>query len=229
MKINCDLGELPELATSGVQEQILAMVDLANVCCGAHAGSLELTRLTMRQAAAAGVRVGAHPGYPDPEHFGRRPLYGKQFDSSQVSELVASQVAIAQEAAREAGLSLYHVKPHGALYNEAAADGEVAEAIARGVRMVLRDVFLVGLAKSTMVNVFRRQGFVVLREAFADRRYTPAGLLVPRTEPGAMIEDPAEACAQLAALRKFSDTVCVHGDGPHALELLAALKAQSPA
>lgn len=229
MKINCDLGELPQLATSGVQEQILALVDLANVCCGAHAGSLELTRLTMRQAAAAGVRVGAHPGYPDPEHFGRRPLYGKQFDSSQVSELVASQVAIAQEAAREAGLSLYHVKPHGALYNEAAADGEVAEAIARGVRMVLRDVFLVGLAKSTMVNVFRRQGFVVLREAFADRRYTPAGLLVPRTEPGAMIEDPAEACAQLATLRKFSDTVCVHGDGPHVLELLTALKAQSPA
>ncbi len=229
VKINCDLGELPDLAASGVQERILAMVDLANVCCGAHAGSTDLTRLTMRQAAAAGVRVGAHPGYPDPEHFGRRPLYGKSFGAAQVADLVAEQVAFAVEAAREAGLALYHVKPHGALYNEAAADGEVAEAIARGVRMVLRDVFLVGLAKSTMVNVFRRQGFVVLREAFADRRYTQAGMLVPRTEPNAMIEDPAEACAQWHTLAQFSDTVCVHGDGPHALTLLAALKAQAPA
>jgi UPF0271 protein len=116
------------------------------------------------------------------------------------------------------------VKPHGALYNEAAVNGEVAEAIAVGVRRVVRDVFLVGLAKSTMVNVFRRQGFVVLREAFADRRYTTDGLLMPRTEAGALITDPAEARLQMERLSEFSDTVCVHGDSPGALELIAAIR-----
>ncbi len=224
MKINCDLGESEAMAADGRQEELLRLVDLANVCCGAHAGSVELTRLTMRQAAVAGVRVGAHPGYPDPEHFGRRALFGVEYDAERVAAMVAQQVAIAKEAAAEAGLELYHVKPHGALYNEAAANGEVAEAIALGVRKVIRDVFLVGLAKSTMIGVFRRQGFTVLREAFADRRYTAEGLLVPRTEAGAMIEDVDEAKAQLARLRKFSDTVCVHSDSAGAVRLLRALR-----
>ena len=224
MKINCDLGEIEAMAADGRQEQILKLVDLANVCCGAHAGSLELTRLTMQQAAEARVKVGAHPGYPDRAHFGRRPLFGTEVDAKGVADLVAEQVALAVEAAREAGLELYHVKPHGALYNEAAANGEVAEAIALGVRRVLKDVFLMGLAGSVMVSVFRRQGFVVLREAFADRRYTEQGLLVPRSEAGSMIEDPREACEQLERLKSFADTVCVHGDSRGAVEMLEALR-----
>lgn len=222
--LNCDLGELPEMVEDGRQVQLLERIDLANVCCGAHAGSQELTLRTMEQAALAGVRVGAHPGYPDPEHFGRRTLYGVEYGATQVSEMVAEQVGFAMEAAAKSGLSLYHVKPHGALYNEAAADGEVAEAIALGVRKVLRDVFLVGLAKSTMVNVFRRQGFVVLREAFADRRYTDDGFLVPRSEPDALIETASEAVAQAAKLKRVADTICVHGDSEHALQFLDALR-----
>ena len=225
VSINCDLGEIEAMAKDGRQEQILSRVDLANVCCGAHSGSAELTRLTMRQAASAGVKVGAHPGYPDPEHFGRRPLFGIEYDGEQIADMVAEQVSLAKQAANEVGLRLYHVKPHGALYNEAAVNGELAEAIAKGVRRAERDVFLVGLAKSTMLGVFKRAGFVVLREAFADRRYTEDGLLVPRSEAGAMIEDVVEAKAQFARLAEFSDTVCVHGDSPGVLAMLEALRA----
>ncbi len=224
MKWNCDLGESEALAESGDQQAFLRLVDLANVCCGAHAGSVELTQLTMRQAAEAGVKAGAHPGYPDRDHFGRRMLFGTRFTAAELSDLVADQVALAQEAARKAGFELYHVKPHGALYNEAARDGAVAEAIAEGVRRVARDVFLVGLSGSVMVNVFRRQGFVVLREGFADRRYTADGQLAPRTEPGALIEDPLEAFAQLRRMKRKLDTVCVHSDSPGALALLRALR-----
>ena len=221
--VNCDLGESWPLQQSGRQREILAHCDLANVCCAAHAGDRDLSRITMVEAAEAGVRVGAHPGYPDPEHFGRRSLFGTHYASDAIAQLVAEQVSFAAEAAAAAGLSLYHVKPHGALYNEAAADGAVAEAIAEGVYRVARDVFLVGLANSVMVNVFRRKGFVVLRESFADRRYSPEGLLVPRTEAHALIDDPVEARAQIERLRAFSDTVCVHSDSPNALALLRAI------
>lgn len=222
--MNCDLGESEAQVLDGTQQLIFSKIDLANVCCGAHAGSAGLTRLTMQQAAEAKVRVGAHPGYPDREHFGRRPLFGKEYDAAQVAALVSEQVSFAIEAASIVGLKLYHVKPHGALYNEAATDGAVAEAIALGVRRVTKDIFLVGLANSVMVSVFRRQGFVVLREAFADRRYTKDGLLVPRTEAGAMIEDPVEALRQVEELVGFSDTICVHSDSANALAMLRVLR-----
>jgi len=221
LTLNCDLGEIEGM--SGL-EDILALIDLANVCCGEHAGSMDLMRQTIAAAAKAGVRVGAHPGYPDREHFGRRPLFGKAYQAGDIEEMVAGQVERAAEAAREAGIELFHVKPHGALYNEAAVEGEVAAAIAAGVHRVCRDVFLVGLAGSVMVKVFRRQGFVVLREGFADRRYTEAGLLLPRTEPGAMIHDTAEAVRQLPRLADRCDTICVHGDSPGALGMLKALR-----
>lgn len=222
--INCDLGESEAQVVDGTQQRILSQIHLANVCCGAYAGSETLTLLTMQQAAEAKVRVGAHPGYPDREHFGRRALFGKQYDAAQISSLVAEQVAFAIEAAARNGLKLYHVKPHGALYNEAASDGAVAEAIAIGVRRVVKDIFLIGLANSVMVNVFRRQGFVVLRESFADRRYTSEGLLVPRSAANAMIEEPAEALKQLENIASNSDTVCIHSDSPNALAMLGALK-----
>lgn len=223
--INCDLGESETMAQDGRQERILSRIHLANVCCGAHAGSAALTRLTMKHCFVAGLRVGAHPGYPDPDHFGRRSLFETVYNSAQVTALVADQVAFAKEAAAEAGLQLYHVKPHGALYNEASVNGEVAEAIAKGVRQVLRDVVLVGLAGSVMIEVFRRQGFVALRESFADRRYTPEGLLVNRSIHGALIEEPSEARRQMDRLAIFSDTVCVHGDSVNAIEILEAIQA----
>lgn len=226
--VNCDLGESWEAYRSGEQAEWLALADLANVCCGAHAGDVELTRATMRQVAASGKRAGAHPGYADREHFGRRPLFGKTLNARQVTELVAEQVGMAKEAAAEAGLRLYHVKPHGALYNEASAataeGGEVAEAIALGVKQVERDIFLVGLAGSQMLRVFKRMGFAVLRESFADRGYTKDGLLIPRGEAGAMLEDEEEIENQVRRLSPGTDTFCVHGDSAEALQKLRLLR-----
>ncbi len=228
MTVNCDLGESWEAFHSGEQAAWIAVADLANVCCGGHAGDAELTRATMRQVAEAGKRAGAHPGYPDKENFGRHPLFGAPLNARQVSALVAEQLGFAREAAQEAGLRLYHVKPHGALYNQASAAtpeaGELAEAIAIGVRQVERDIFLMGLAGSQMLRVFRRMGFAVLRESFADRGYTKEGLLIPRGEPGAMLESEDEIRDQVRRLSPGADTFCVHGDGAEALRKLKLLR-----
>lgn len=227
--INCDLGESWEAYRSGEQERWLQVADLANVACGAHAGDAELTQVTMEQVARVGARAGAHPGYADRENFGRQAWFGSKLNARQVSEMVAEQVGLAQRAAQAAGLRLYHVKPHGALYNQASeasdAGGELAEAIARGVGQVERDVFLVGLAGSQMLRVFRRMGYAVLREAFADRAYTQAGLLVPRGEPGAMLEDEKEISEQVRRLQGSVDTFCVHGDSQEAYGKLQLLRA----
>jgi 5-oxoprolinase (ATP-hydrolysing) subunit A len=227
--INCDLGESWEAFRGGEQAAWLEVADLANVGCGAHAGDPDLTRATMLQVAKAGKRAGAHPGYEDKERFGRRPLFGVSLNARQVSAQVAGQVGLARDAAQAAGLRLYHVKPHGALYNQASAAtaeaGELAEAIALGVRQVERDIFLVGLAASQMLRVFRRMGFAVLRESFADRGYTKEGLLIPREEPGAMLESEDEIRDQVRRLSPGTDTFCVHGDSAEALKKLKLLRA----
>ncbi len=223
--INCDLGESWEQFHSGEQLRLLEYLHLANVCCGAHAGDKNLSLATFEQIARfrTRLRAGAHPGYPDRENFGRLPRFGNPYTAKQVAELVATQVSFAVEAAATFGLKLYHVKPHGALYNEAASNGEVAEAIAQGVRRAAEDVFLVGLAGSVMLRVFKRQGFTVLREAFADRRYDAHGLLLPRGQAGALLEDSHEIAAQVETLRKRADTFCVHSDSPNAVARLAQL------
>ncbi len=226
--INCDVGESWESYRGGEQAELLALCELANVCCGAHAGDAELTRRTMAQVAASGVRAGAHPGYPDREHFGRRPRFRQAYGAGAVREMVAEQVSLAAAAAREAGLALHHVKPHGALYNEASAAtdeaGELAEAIGAGVALVEREVRLVGLAGTQMLRVWRRMGFAVLREAFADRRYTAEGLLRARSEAGAMIETREEMEQQVRELAGKADTFCVHGDSSEAVKRLRELR-----
>ncbi|MDX2268716.1 MAG: LamB/YcsF family protein [Bryobacter sp.] len=231
--INCDCGESWEAFRAGWQAEWLQYADLANVCCGEHAGDADLTRATFFQVAQYSRRAGAHPGYPDREHFGRRPLFGTTFRAADIEDLVARQVAFAQTAAREAGLELYHVKPHGALYNEASAPtdeaGEIAEAIAKGVLLVARDVFLVGLAGSQMLNVFRRQGFAILREAFADRRYGANGLLVPRSEANAILNEADEVRRQVRTWQDRADTFCVHGEGHEAGRRLRQLSVLIPA
>jgi len=228
ISINCDLGESWEAYRDGGQADCLRLTDLANVCCGAHAGDAELTRLTMFQVAEGGVRAGAHPGYPDPKNFGRRPLFRTQLTATQVMESVAEQISLASTAARQAGLRLYHVKPHGALYNEACPStekaGELAEAIANGVIAAERNVILLGLSGSQMLRVFRRMGFSVLRESFADRAYGPDGFLRPRTEPGALLEDDDSIREQIDRLQPFTDTFCVHGDSADPARKLKLLR-----
>jgi 5-oxoprolinase (ATP-hydrolysing) subunit A len=217
--LNADVGESWEFARSGEQTSLLRCLDLANVCCGGHAGDAALMRQTLEEATALGIRVGAHPGYEDRENFGRLERFA-ELGPARVADLVERQVALAAHSA-----VLFHVKPHGALYNEAARSEAVAEAIAEGVRRVDPRLLLVGLAGTRMLDVWQLAGFAVLRESFADRGYTPEGFLIPRGQAGAHIEDPQQVLANLPHLAAISDTICIHGDGPRAVDLARFLRA----
>jgi UPF0271 protein len=209
--LNCDMGELPEAVFGGAQEELMQHVTSVSIACGGHAGDDATMRETVWQARRHGCAVGAHPGYPDPANFGRVRM---EMPTAELEESVYRQV---RTLAAMAG-PVAHVKPHGALYNEAARDASLADAIARGVARWSRDVVLVGLAGSPMLEVFADAGFRVAAEGFADRQYEPDGSLRPRRLAGALIEDPEEAAGQ--ALRLAMDghvrTICIHGDTPGA-------------
>ena len=228
--LNCDLGE------GGPNDAaLLGCVTSANIACGVHAGSAEIMRRTMELAAAAGVGIGAHPGLADPAGMGRREV---SLAAEDASDLVFAQVALMKIVAQETGLKLRHVKPHGALYNQAARDPALAQAVANAVRAVNPKLILFALAGSCQVEAALAAGLRVAREAFADRRYRADGTLVPRNQPGAVIEDPAQAAAQAlrlvtehklttidgAELTIHADTLCVHGDSPNALKTLRAIR-----
>jgi len=205
-------------------------------------------RATLATALRHGCAVGAHPGYDDPAHFGRRRL---DLPLDRVTGLVRDQVARLLGIARDTGAALVHVKPHGALYNAAADDRDLAAAIAAGVRAACTDLgrpetpvpggglpILVGLAGSASLEVYARSGFRVAAEAFADRRYEPDGRLRSRALSGALLEAPEEAAAQALAivrdrrvtasdgshLEVAADTLCVHGDTPGAVRIAAAVR-----
>lgn len=229
-EINADLGEHEdEGATDAL---LMPWIQRANIACGGHAGTPHSMRLALRIAKRHGVRVGAHPSYPDRAGFGRQetnlPLSG-------VIAAFDSQVRALQALAAEEGLRLDHVKPHGALYNRAARDPEVAAAIVAAIRAIDPELALLGLAGSAMQDAAATQGIRFIAEAFIDRAYEPDGLLRPRSLPGAVLDLPA-ARAQAAGLRRGevtcsdgsrravrADSFCVHGDGREAAALLAAL------
>lgn len=232
--LNCDMGEVPSAIADGTQESLLRWVTSVNVACGGHAGDEQSMKTTVEQALRWQVAVGAHPGYPDPVHFGRREV---NLPLDAVRAFVFEQVRALAGVAKECGATLTHVKPHGALYNQAVHDGPLAEAIAMGVATWSRDVVLVGLAGSPMLDVFRGAGFAVAAEAFADRRYEANGTLRSRQFDDALIHDPAEAARQVlrmvqhGAVRAHddsdiaiqADTICIHGDTPGAREIAAAV------
>lgn len=230
--LNCDMGEVPEAIADGTQEALMRSISSVNVACGGHAGDAATMRATIEQALRAGVAIGAHPGYPDRENFGRLEL---KMAAEAVAESVYEQVRALADIAESCGARLVHVKPHGALYNQAVKNCELAGAIAAGVARWGRGVLLVGLAGSPMLDVFREARFAVAAEAFADRRYEPDGTLRSRKFEDALIRDPVKAAQQ--ALRmvelgvvKASDgsevavaaqTICIHGDTPGAPEIAA--------
>ena len=191
--LNCDMGEMPEAITDGTQEALMRSITSANVACGGHAGDEGTMRTTIQQAMRYGVAVGAHPGYADRENFGRMEL---KMPSDQVANSVYEQVQALARVAESCGARLVHVKPHGALYNQAVKNRELARAIAEGVARWNRQVVLVGLAGSAMLEVFREAGFTVAAEAFADRRYEPDGTLRSRKFEDALIRDPESAARQ---------------------------------
>src|SRR6266566_1398006 len=232
--LNCDMGELPEAIADGTQEALLRSITSANVACGGHAGDEHTMRTTIEQALRAGVAIGAHPGYADRANFGRLEL---KLSAEAIAESVFEQVRALAEIAAACGARLAHVKPHGALYNQAVRNREIAEAIAEGVGRWRRDVVLVGLAGSPMLDVFRGAGFAVAAEGFADRRYEPGGTLRSRKFENALIRDPEEAGRQALSMVERgvviawggmevlvdAQTLCIHGDTPGAPEIAATV------
>jgi UPF0271 protein len=225
--LNCDMGEIPEAIADGTQEALMRSITSANVACGGHAGDAETMRATIQQALRAGVAIGAHPGYPDRENFGRLEL---KMAATEVVESVFQQVRALGQVAESCGAPVVHVKPHGALYNQAVRNRELANAIAEGVARWRRDVVLVGLAGSPMLVVFREAGFAVAAEAFADRRYEPDGTLRSRKFEDALIRDPEVAARQALSMVERGDesevpgaaqTICIHGDTPGAAAIAA--------
>jgi UPF0271 protein len=234
--LNCDMGESYGAWTMGQDAQVLAHVSSANVACGFHAGDPDTMRRTVRLARDRGVAIGAHPSLPDLAGFGRREM---AIAPNEAYALVVYQTGALQAFATAERTRVAHVKPHGALYNMAARDAALADAIAQAVRDVDANLFLVGLADSELTRAGERMGLAVLHEAFCDRAYEADGTLSPRREPGAVIGDPALAVAQAVALATSGDiatrdgsalhiaanTLCVHGDKPNAAEFAQRLRA----
>ena len=232
--LNCDMGELPESIADGTQESLMPSLTSINVACGGHAGDERTMRATTQQALRWNLAVGAHPGYPDRLNFGRVEL---ELSTEAIVDSVFEQVRNFAKVAAACGARVSHVKPHGALYNQAAHNFAIARAIAIGVARWSRDVVLVGLAGSPMLDVFRELGFRVAAEGFADRRYEPDGSLRSRKFPDALIRDPTEAAQQalLIANRGIAvacngkelavnaETICIHGDTAGAPDIAAAV------
>ena len=220
MDLNCDMGELEDARHEAA---LMEYVTSANIACGGHAGDEASMERTARLALARGVRIGAHPGYPDRVHFGRVAI---PMPAAEIERMVRRQIERLDAVVRRLGGRIVHVKPHGALYNGAARNTEVARAVAAGVAAWDPRVTLFGLAGSPMLDVWRQMGLQVAAEAFADRRYEPDGTLRPRQFAGALIADPREAAAQALRFAREGQvqTICVHGDTPGAVDILKACR-----
>jgi UPF0271 protein len=234
--LNADVGESIGPWPMGEDERLIPLVTSVNVACGVHAGDPLTIDRTVRAALAHSVAVGAHPGYPDLVGFGRRDL---DMAPDELEASLVYQIGAVSAFARAAGTTLNHVKPHGALYNLAARDPAVAATIARAVARVSGELVLVGLAGSAMLAAAADAGLASAAEAFADRAYEPDGTLRSRRLPGALLESPERAAAQaLSIVREGrveshdgrvvtvrADTICIHGDTPHAVEFATAIRA----
>lgn len=226
--LNSDLGESFGAYTIGQDENVLPFVTSANIACGFHAGDPLVMQRTIALAVKNHVAVGAHPGLPDLVGFGRRKM---DITPQEAYAMVLYQVGALQAFARAAGISLQHVKPHGALYNMAAADYTLAAAVARAVRDISPDLILYGLSGSELIHAGEEEGLRTASEVFADRTYQDDGSLTPRKQKGAMITDEKLAIQQVVRMIQEgvvrtpegkdipvrADTVCIHGDSSQAL------------
>jgi len=228
--LNADLGE-----GGGHDEEILDYVSSANIACGWHAGDADTMRQCVRWAQARGVAIGAHPSYPDRQYFGRTEM---NIAPDSVYAGVLYQIGALQAIACGEGARLHHVKPHGALYNQAACNDALAAAIVAAVRAADPTLSVVGLAGGALVRAARAAGLTAFDEAFADRRYRADGTLVPRGTDGALIDDEALALSQVLQIVKagtltafdglrlaiHADTICLHGDGEHAVAFARTIR-----
>ena len=231
MDINSDMGE-----GMSNDAELLHYISSTNIACGWHAGDPATMKQLVEQAIQKNVLIGAHPGFPDLEGFGRREM---EISEEDAYNYVIYQAGALQGFANAAGTKLHHVKPHGAFYNQAAKNIQLARGIARAVKDLGREVILYGLAGSCLVDAANELKVSVWQEVFADRRYTKEGFLVPRTQAGAVIEDEAAALEQVMQMAKKgqvtaidgsiikiqADTLCIHGDNPHAVEFARKIQA----
>jgi len=236
MDLNADLGESFGRWTLGDDERLVAHITSANLACGFHAGDFRVMEATVALCRSAGVAVGAQPGYPDLIGFGRRPM---PFEPDEVESLVRYQVGALEAFCRAHGIEMQHVKPHGALYNQAATEPALAAAIARAVGRFSHDLALFGLASSEpMASAAAEAGLRFVPEAFADRAYLGDGTLQPRSEAGSLIVDPAAAASRAVEIATQgsvaavdgtrievrAESICCHGDTPGAVEIAAAVR-----
>lgn len=228
--LNADLGE-----GAGHDDELLALVSSANIACGLHAGSASMMRKSMQAAGQRGVAIGAHPGFDDRKNFGRTEI---SLPGEEIFDLVVYQLGAFQSVAHSLGMKPNHVKAHGALYNMAARNEEMADAIVRAVKTVDAKLILFAPVASALSRAAESNELHVALEVFADRNYMPDGSLVPRTRPDALLHDPEEAANRVfgmlrdnkvravdgSEVRVEADTICVHGDTPGAVEFARHLR-----
>jgi UPF0271 protein len=228
--LNCDLGE-----GAGNDDALMPLITSANIACGAHAGDRSTMRAAVRLARQHGVAIGAHPGFEDREHFGRRP---QALAHAEIVALVRRQVEALRLIANGESVTVTYVKPHGALYNMAATDLMIANAVIEGVERVDKNLRLYGLAGGVLLGAAQTRGLPVASEVFADRSYQPNGSLTPRGQVGALIDDPKDVAAQAlqmicegrviatngAEVSIVADTLCLHGDGKDSVEFARRLR-----
>jgi UPF0271 protein len=236
--INCDLGEGFGIYAAGLDQEVMPHISSANVACGWHAGDPLVMQSTVELAASCNVQVGAHPGYPDLLGFGRRKL---DCAPKEIFGYVLYQTGALQAFCRSQGLRLQHVKPHGALYHAVLENQELGEALARAVQEADPELILLALAGpkgESMAATCSKLGLRLAREAFPDRAYSSDGTLVPRSEPGAVLDDPEQVAEQALAMARDhlaltpageevslqAQTLCVHGDSPAAVESVRLIR-----
>ena len=233
--LNGDVGEGTRIGAVDADPGLMPHLTSANIACGFHAGDAATMRATVALALEHGVAIGAHPGFPDPQGFGRRELH---FSPADVEDFVFYQIGQLSAIAATVGVRLQHVKPHGALFNMAARDAELADAVARAAAVIDRELILFGLPGSELVAAGRRSGLRTAAEGFADRAYNADGTLVARSQPGAVIRDASVVIPRVVRMARERmveaangtsiplevETICVHGDTPGAADLASQIR-----
>ncbi len=232
--INCDLGEMSDTAYTPGDEAVMTFITSANIACGLHAGSPLTMERTVILAKKHHVAIGAHPGYPDREGFGRRNI---ALSPDELRATILYQVGALKTIAESSGVRLQHVKCHGALYNKSSVKPEIAAVIAAAVKDIDPSLILVGLSGSEMLRAAEEKGLLTASEVFADREYNDDGSLVSRSLPGAVLHDKRIVTDRAVKMMKErsvisisgkviplqADTICIHGDNPEAPELAKEL------
>jgi UPF0271 protein len=232
--LNCDMGESFGRYSIGQDEELMQHVSSVNIACGFHGGDPGVMRKTVVLASKKNLAIGAHPGYPDLQGFGRREMH---LSPEEIYDMVLYQIGALTGIVKASGAVLNHVKPHGALYNTAAKDKAIANAIAQAVRDADASLVLIGLSGSHLITEGTHAGLKTASEVFSDRTYQDDGTLTPRSHPNALLDQPDDAARQVLNMVMHgkvisvsgknipvaADTVCIHGDGPHALSFARAI------